>query len=115
MSTQTITRTEQVIDGLDTVTYAIIIDDAQVSFLIIDAATRKVCNVETADRFERQGLARSLWQAANAEAECFHDLEHHRTPEGDEFAQAMGGRTISDEAGHQAECWVCCGDYYGME
>lgn len=111
MTTTQITRTEQA----DTITYATVVAGEQVSFLTIDAETRRVCNVETADGFERQGFARALWVAANAERECFHDLDHHRTAEGDLFAQAMGGRTISDELGHQDECFVCTGDYYGME
>jgi len=110
-TTQIITRTRQD----DTITYAALVAGEQVSFLTIDAATRKVCNVETAAGFARQGLARSLWEAANAEAECFHDLDHHRTAEGDLFALAAGGRTISDELGYQDECFVCTGDCYGME
>lgn len=110
MTTTQITRTEQAADG--TVTFALTVDGERVSFMLIDAATRKVCNVETANGFERRGFARSLWVAANAEAECFHDMEHHRTVEGGLFAEAMGGRTISDELGHQAECCICAGDYY---
>ena len=111
MTTTQITRTEQA----DTITYVALVDGEQVSFLTIDAATRKVCNVETAAGFTRQGFARALWETATAEAECFHDMEHHRTAEGEIFAQAMGGQTISDELGHQDECFVCTGDYYGME
>ena len=65
--TATITRTEQA----DMIIYAAIIDGEQVSHLDIDAQTRMVWNVETADGFERQGYARMLWEAANAEAECF--------------------------------------------
>ena len=90
--------------------YAAIIDDVQASFLLIDADTRKVCSVETADGYTRQGLARSLWVAANAEAECFHAVEHHRTPEGDAFAQAVGGETIAPELDIIDECFICCGD-----
>lgn len=106
MSTTQITRTEQA----DTITYAAIIDGQQASFLTIAAATRKVCNIETADGFTRQGLARGLWEAANAEGECFHDLDHHRTAEGDMFAEAVGGETISDEGGRQDVCSICTDD-----
>lgn len=111
MSETHIIRTEQ--DG--SITYTAIIDGTEAAFLAITAATRKVSNVETMPTYRRQGLARTLWQAANAEAECFHDLDHHRTEEGDIFAHAMGGRTISDELGHEDECFVCAGDCYGME
>ena len=104
--TTTITRTEQA----DTIVYAAMIDGQQVSHLDIDGQSRMVWNVETADGFERQGFARMLWEAANAEAECFHALDHHRTPDGDAFASAMGGETIDEQAGYVAECCICTGE-----
>jgi predicted GNAT family acetyltransferase len=106
MSATQITRTEQA----EEVTYTLTVDGVQASFLTVDAATRKVCNVETGRGFERQGFARALWEAANAEAECFHAVEHHRTAEGDLFAQAVGGETISAELDHVDVCSVCTGD-----
>ena len=98
-----ITRTEQ--DG--TITYAALIDGKQVSYLNIDATTRQVWNIETADGFTRQGFARALWETANDDAECFHALDHHRTAEGNFFAHGVGGATISDELGYVAECGIC--------
>ena len=106
MTTTQITRTETA----ETITYAAIIDGIEASFLDIDATTRKVTNVETLDEFARQGLARSLWVAANSEAECFHAVEHHRTPEGDAFAQAVGGETIAPELDIIDVCGICCND-----
>lgn len=106
MTTTQITRTETT----STITYAAIIDGAVVSFLDIDATTRKVTDVETADGFTRRGLASSLWAAANAEGECFHAVEHHRTAEGDAFAQAVGGETIDAALDIVAECYVCMCD-----
>ena len=91
----------------DTITYAITIDGEQIAYLEIDARTRKIDNVETATEHRGNGYARNLWEAANAEAECFHDLEHHRTAEGDAFANAVGGETINDEDGHYEHCIVC--------
>ena len=106
MTTTQITRTETT----DSIRYSMMIDGTEASFLLIDADTRKVENVETADGFTRQGFARSLWVAANAEAECFHAVEHHRTPEGDAFAQAVGGETIAPELDVIDVCFICCGD-----
>ena len=106
MTTTQITRTETT----ETITYAAIIDGIEASFLDIDATTRKVTNIETLDEFARQGLARSLWEAANSEGECFHAVEHHRTPEGDAFAQAVGGETIAPELDIIDACFICCGD-----
>ena len=106
MSTTQITRTEQA----NTITYTATIAGVEVSELVIDSTTRKVTNIETLDEFARQGLARSLWVAANAEGECFHAVEHHRTPEGDAFAQAVGGETIAPELDIIDVCGICCGD-----
>ena len=106
MTTTQITRTETT----ETITYAAIIDGIEASFLVIDAGTRKVVNIETATTYARQGLASALWVAANAEAECFHAVEHHRTPEGDAFAQAVGGETIAPELDVIDECFICCND-----
>ena len=106
MTTTQITRTETT----DSIRYSMMIDGTEASFLLIDAGTRKVENVETLTTYARQGLARSLWVAANAEAECFHAVEHHRTPEGDAFAQAVGGETIAPELDIIDECFICCGD-----
>jgi len=90
---QTITRTEQ---G-DTTVYAMVIDGEIVSHLDILTATRVVANIETFAGWERRGFARALWEAANAEADVLHAQDHHRTPEGDAFAEAMGGDVMDDE------------------
>ena len=103
MSTTQITRTEQA----DTITYTAAIDGAEVSELVIDSGTRKVVNIETLTAYRGQGIARSLWTAANAEAECYHAVEHHRTDEGNAFAQAVGGETIAPELDHIDSCYIC--------
>lgn len=95
----------------ESITYALTVDGELVSFLTVDAATRKVWNVETSTGHRGRGYARTLWTTANADGECFHDLEHHRTAEGDAFAYAVGGQTIGDEDGHVAECAICSGEW----
>lgn len=97
------TRTEQV----DTITYTAWIDGTDAAELVIRASSREVVNVETRRAYQRQGLARQLWTVATAEAECFHALDHHRTPEGDAFAHAVGGDTIDAATGYVAECYTC--------
>lgn len=94
----------------DTTTYTLWVDGVDVSELTIWTSTREVANVETRTAHQGQGFARALWEHANTEAEVFHSLAHHRTPEGDAFAQAVGGETISDEDGYQAECIICTGE-----
>ena len=93
----------------DLISYALTIDGETVSELQIDSTSRQVMNVETETEHRGNGYARQLWEAANAEAECFHALEHHRTEEGDAFAEAVGGETIDDEAGHIDVCGICTG------
>lgn len=51
-----------------------------------------ICNVETREDRRGEGLARALYETAIAQMPGIrHDLPAHRTPEGDAFAQAMGG------------------------
>jgi len=106
MTTTQITRTEQA----DTITYALVIDGEQVSYLAVTAEHRVVENVETASGHERRGYARMLWEHANAEAEVLHAQEHHRTAEGDAFAQAMGGESADEATDYIDVCCICTGD-----
>lgn len=101
-----ITKTE----NAETITYTAVVDGVEVSELVIDAATRKVWSVETLAAYQRSGYARILWDAAQADGQCFHAVEHHRTAEGDAFAHAVGGDTIADHLDIIDECCICTGD-----
>lgn len=103
---QTITRTATA----DEITYAVEVDGQAVSFLTITADTRVVLNVETVEDYQRQGLARQLWEAANAEGEVLHQQEHHRTFEGGAFAQAVGGEDADETTDYHEHCIICTGD-----
>ena len=94
----------------DLTTYALIIDGEEVATLDIETDTRIVAHVETLMEHRGNGYARALWDHANTEAECFHALEHHRTAEGQCFAEAVGGETIDDETGYVAQCCICTGE-----
>ena len=74
---------------------------------VVPGATVEVANVETRPEFQRQGLARLLWTTACDEAPAFHSLPHHRTAEGDAFAEAVGGDTISEATGFVSVCCIC--------
>src|SRR5690606_31230625 len=91
----------------DTIIYTAMVDGIDAAELTIWATTREVANIETREAYQRQGLARALWEAANADAECFHALDHHRTEDGDAFANAVGGATIDEVAGFVAVCTIC--------
>lgn len=94
----------------DTITYTMIIDGEQVSHLDITADHRIVANVETLPAHRGRGYASQLWVAANADGECYHAIEHHRTAEGDAFAQAVGGETADDADDYCEHCCICTGD-----
>ena len=94
----------------DEITYSIKIDGQVASFLTITAEHRVVANVETVETHQRQGLARALWQAANAEATVLHQQDHHRTFEGDAYALAMGGETADETTDYCEHCIICTGD-----
>ena len=83
---------------------------AQTGRLAVTAEHRVVENVETASGHERRGYARMLWEHANAEAEVLHAQEHHRTAEGDAFAQAMGGESADEATDYIDVCCICTGD-----
>ena len=70
----------------------------------------EIMQIETRSDRRGEGLARSLWDAANAQmGTIYHSLPAHRTPEGDAFAEAVGGESVTDC--HVAGCYVCdCDD-----
>jgi hypothetical protein len=62
------------------------------SEMYVRQADLVIANVETREDRRGEGLARSLYEAAPAQIDgIVHDLPAHRTPEGDAFAQAVGG------------------------
>ena len=74
------------------------IEDEQgtASELYVSMDTLTVANIETRRDRRGEGLARSLWEAASAEFAILHDLPAHRTPEGDAFAEAVGGDSADE-------------------
>ena len=93
MSTE-ITRTETTIDGLSAIVWTLAVDGETVGHL--DAHTSGlILNVEVAAEHRGEGYARALYEAADIP--LLHVPSWGRTPEGDAFAQAMGGDTMDDE------------------
>ena len=96
MFTAEVTRTEVTIDGLPAITWTIEADGATIAHL--DAHTSGlILNVEVdADR-RGEGHARRLYEYADAEQGLLHVPAWGRTPEGDAFAEAMGGDIMGDQ------------------
>jgi len=75
------------------------------SELYVSIEDAEVMQVETREDRRGEGLARQLWDAANAQlGTVYHSLPAHRTPEGDAFANAVGGESVTEC--HIAAC--CC-------
>ena len=100
MNTTEITRTEQVTDGLDTIVWTLIEDGVEIAHL--DAHTSGlILNVEVDDDRRGEGHARRLFEHADADLGLYHVPSWGRTPEGQIFADAMGGDTMDDEQAAQ--------------
>lgn len=74
--------------------------------LYVSAERKEISNVEVRADRRRQGLARALYTAAIAQMPIYHAPEAHRSAEGQLFAQAVGGDTITYDCG----CTGCSPD-----
>ena len=80
--------------------FEIIEDGAQVAFLDAHTVSGLILNVEVVEARQGEGFARELYTHADATMGLLHVPAWGRTPEGDAFAEAMGGCTMDDtEAG----------------
>lgn len=66
----------------------------------------EIMNIEVREDRRSEGLARALYTAASAVMDVYHAPVAHRTEEGDAFAQAVGGQTIS----YDCTCAACSAD-----
>lgn len=95
MSTE-ITRTAAIIDGLDAIVWTLTVDGETIAHL--DAHTSGlILNVEVEAAHRGEGHARTLYEHADTEHGLLHVPAWGRTPEGDTFAQAMGGDVMDDQ------------------
>lgn len=87
-----IIRTTQITDGLDTITWTL----DGIGFLIAHTSGL-IINVEVEEAHQGEGHARRLYEHADAEHGLYHVPAWGRTHEGNRFAEAVGGDTMSDE------------------
>lgn len=73
-----------------------VIDGEEVSGLWVDMETGEICNVETHPLHQRNGHASELYRAAAAEIAIYHAPPAHRTPEGQAFAESVGGEALTE-------------------
>lgn len=90
-----ITRTEQSIDGLEFIRWAIAEDGDDIGFL--DAhPSGLILNIEVSRECQREGFATLLFEHADAELGLLHAPTWGRSVEGDAFATRMGGDAMDD-------------------
>lgn len=84
-------------DGTTNLIWEIVDDQGVAAELYVDPTILVVMNIWTREDRRGEGLARALWTAATTTHAVCHAPEWARTPEGDGFAKAVGGDTISDD------------------
>lgn len=71
--------------------------------LYVSTTTSEIMNIWTAEDHRGEGLARNLYDTASTQMDVLHAPAAHRTPEGDAFAEAVGG----DTAEYDCDCHAC--------
>ncbi len=75
-----------------------IADGERIGELYVDMTTEVIMNVEVDEAHRGEGIARALYEAADAQlAGLKHAAAWGCTPEGAAFAEAMGGEYATDE------------------
>ena len=77
--------------------FEIIEGGEQIAFLDAHTATGLILNVVVIPARQGEGLARQLFEHGDDTLGLYHVPAWGRTPEGDAFAEAMGGYTMDDE------------------
>lgn len=90
-------------DGAHYLIWEILDDQGVAAELYVSADRHEIMNVEVREDRRREGLARALYEAAAATTTIYHAPIAHRTPEGDAFARAVGGDTLS----YPCSCAAC--------
>ncbi|MGW9120659.1 GNAT family N-acetyltransferase [Streptomyces sp. NPDC055663] len=85
-------------------------DGDVIAELYLSIERAEIMNVWVHEDHRGQGLARALYETASARMEIFHAPPAHRTPEGDAFAEAVGGPVV---APYPCDCYAC--DTVGTE
>lgn len=76
---------------------------ALVAELYVSTTTSEIMNIWTAEDRRGEGLARAIYDTASTQMTVLHAPVAHRTPEGDAFAEAVGGET----AEYDCDCAGC--------
>lgn len=75
-------------------------DGSLVGELYAHLATGQIMQVEVTETRRGEGIARHLYETAEAHFAVYHSPDEHCTPEGIAFKEAMGGETIPAESAY---------------
>lgn len=79
-------------------------DGDAVGALYVSTDRHEIMNIEVDEVHRGEGIARSLYETAAGQMDVYHAPEAHRSPEGDAFAQAVGGPTVEP---YPCDCTGC--------
>lgn len=79
-------------------------DGAVIGELYVSTDRHEIMNIEVDESHRGEGIARALYETATDQMEVFHAPAAHRSPEGDAFAEAVGGPTVAPYA---CDCYGC--------
>lgn len=74
-------------------------NDTVIAELYVSTTTNEIMNIWVAEDHRGEGLARAIYNTASATMTVLHAPAAHRTPEGDAFAEAVGGATAEYDCG----------------
>lgn len=77
-----------------------------VAELYVSTDRHEIMNIEVRADRRGEGLARALYETAAREMPIYHAPAAHRTAEGNAFALAVGGDTLS----YDCDCYGCTYD-----
>lgn len=91
-------------DGTSNHIWTAAIDGDTVGELYVSTDRGEIMNVEVDEAHRGAGIARHLYETAAARMDVYHAPAAHRSPEGDAFAEAVGGPTVEP---YPCDCYVC--------
>ncbi len=90
-------------DGSQNLIWEIRDEQGVTAELYVSADSHEIMNIEVRSDRRGEGLARTLFETASAQTAVYHAPIAHRTDEGNAFALAVGGETIS----YSCDCFGC--------
>ena len=64
--------------------------------LYVSLDNHEIMNIEVREDRRGEGLARELFETADAQIGIYHTLDAHMTPEGRAFFEAVGGEQVTE-------------------